>query len=181
MPADVAAILDDLRAEHADLDRIVAPLPPARWDTSTPAEGWAVRDQISHLAFFDERATVGATDPERFAGDLAAVIEDPERYMTAPLERGRALEVGDLLAWWRAARSALLDALAAADPGARLPWYGPPMGLASFATARLMETWVHGQDVVDALGDAREPTARLRHVAHIAVKARPFNYASHGR
>ena len=29
------------------------------------------------------------------------------------------------------------------------------------ATARLMETWAHGQDVVDALGVTRAPTARL--------------------
>jgi len=40
----------------------------------------------------------------------------------------------------------------------------------------LMETWAHGQDVADALGVRRVPTARLRHVAHIGVRARPFSY-----
>jgi uncharacterized protein (TIGR03084 family) len=40
-----------------------------------------------------------------------------------------------------------------------------------------METWAHGQDVVDAVGAERAPTARLRHVAHIGVSARPFSYA----
>ena len=45
-----------------------------------------------------------------------------------------------------------------------------------------METWAHGQDVADALGvDASEPTDRLRHVAHIGVRARPFSYATNGR
>jgi uncharacterized protein (TIGR03084 family) len=44
-----------------------------------------------------------------------------------------------------------------------------------------METWAHGQDVADALGAEREPTARLRHVAHIGVGARAFSYAAHGR
>ena len=39
-----------------------------------------------------------------------------------------------------------------------------------------METWAHGQDVVDALGVDRPPTDRLRHVAHIGVRARPFSY-----
>ena len=53
------------------------------------------------------------------------------------------------------------------------------MAARSFITARLMETWAHGQDVVDALGVARIPTARLRHVAHIGVRARPFSYAIH--
>jgi len=63
------------------------------------------------------------------------------------------------------------------DPSSRVPWYGPAMGARSFITARLMETWAHGQDVADALGVRRTPTARLQHVAHIGVRARPFSYA----
>jgi uncharacterized protein (TIGR03084 family) len=54
-------------------------------------------------------------------------------------------------------------------------------GARSFITARLMETWAHGQDVVDALGAERPPTDRLRHVAHIGVGARPFSYVANGR
>ena len=33
-----------------------------------------------------------------------------------------------------------------------MEWYGPSMGAKSFLTARLMEVWAHGQDVVDAIG-----------------------------
>jgi uncharacterized protein (TIGR03084 family) len=43
-----------------------------------------------------------------------------------------------------------------------------------------METWAHGQDVADALGVTRRATSRLRHVAHLGVRARPFSYAIHG-
>jgi uncharacterized protein (TIGR03084 family) len=39
-----------------------------------------------------------------------------------------------------------------------------------------METWAHGYDIADALGARREPTARLRHVAHIAVRTRDFAF-----
>ena len=35
------------------------------------------------------------------------------------------------------------------------------MGVLSFISARLMETWAHGQDVCDALGVERVPTDRL--------------------
>ena len=48
------------------------------------------------------------------------------------------------------------------------------------ATARIMETWAHGQDVVDALGIEREPTGRIRHVAHLAVRTRDFAYMING-
>jgi uncharacterized protein (TIGR03084 family) len=70
--------------------------------------------------------------------------------------------------------------MADVDPGARLPWYGPSMGAVSFVTARLMETWAHGQDVVDAVGAERPPTDRLRHVAHIGVGAMGFSFQAHG-
>jgi uncharacterized protein (TIGR03084 family) len=75
----------------------------------------------------------------------------------------------------------MLDVFSSLDPGERLPWYGPPMSAMSFATARLMETWAHGQDVRDTLGLAPLATERLRHVAHIGVRARPFAYATNGR
>ena len=54
------------------------------------------------------------------------------------------------------------------------------MSAASSLTARIMETWAHTQDIADALGVTREPTDRLRHVAHIGVGARAFSYAVHG-
>jgi uncharacterized protein (TIGR03084 family) len=55
------------------------------------------------------------------------------------------------------------------------------MSPTSMATARLMETWAHGQDVADALGIKREPTARLRNVAHLAVRTRDFAFLLNDR
>ena len=89
----------------------------------------------------------------------------------------RAMSASELLAWWCDARQQILAVMGAADPALRVPWYGPPMALSSFATARVMETWAHGQDVADALGVQREPTSRLRHIAHIGVRTRGFSYA----
>src|SRR5213075_883934 len=51
---------------------------------------------------------------------------------------------------------------AAHDGATRLPWYGTEMSLSSAVTARLIETWAHGQDIADALGVVRTPTARLQ-------------------
>lgn len=45
------------------------------------------------------------------------------------------------------------------------------------ATARLMETWAHGQDVADALGVERAPTARIKNIAHLGVRTRNFAYS----
>jgi uncharacterized protein (TIGR03084 family) len=54
------------------------------------------------------------------------------------------------------------------------------MSPASFATARLMEYWAHGQDIADALGVERKPTSRLRHICHLGVRTRGFSYAVRG-
>jgi uncharacterized protein (TIGR03084 family) len=67
------------------------------------------------------------------------------------------------------------------DPKARLPWYGPDMGAASFITARLMETWSHGLDVLDVVDSDRPDTNRLRHVAFLGVRTRANSYIARGR
>jgi uncharacterized protein (TIGR03084 family) len=55
------------------------------------------------------------------------------------------------------------------------------MSPASFITARLMETWAHGLDVVDVVDGDRPDTDRLRHVAFIGVRARPYSYSVRGK
>src|SRR6478609_10123249 len=170
-------ICDDLAAEHADLDRIVAALDDGGWDTPTPAAGWMVRDQISHLWFFDQRAALALTDPDAFAEDAKALLAGGGT--DASITPGRAVSPAELLAAWRAERESLIALARTIDPSVRVPWYGPAMAARSFITARLMETWAHGQDVVDAVGASRQPTRRLRHVAHIGVRARPFSYSVH--
>lgn len=172
-------ICADLVAEHDALDAIVAGLTEQQWDTPTPAPGWSVRDQVCHLWFFDQRALMALTDPDAFAADAKALMA--AGGTDASVQPGRAISGAAMLSCWRADRAELLAVARTVDPSARVPWYGPAMGARSFITARLMETWAHGQDVADALGAHREPTARLRHVAHIGVRARPFSYATNGR
>jgi uncharacterized protein (TIGR03084 family) len=179
MPADLAALLTDLSAETAALREIVDPLTDRDWQRATPAPGWNISDQISHLAYFDDVAVIAATDPEAFTAIRAksdAARETPD----AIAARYRDLAPAELRDWFSRARAALLAAFADLDPSARVPWFGPPMSVPSSITARLMETWAHGQDIADTLGASRAPTARLRHVAHIGVAARPFSYAAHG-
>jgi uncharacterized protein (TIGR03084 family) len=175
---DLSTLLADLAAEGDSLDALVAPLPD--WSAPTPAEGWTVAHQISHLAWTDRQAVVAATEPEAFEEILTAALEKGGRFVEEGAAEGAAEPPAALLERWRAGRREVAAALAAVPPGARLPWFGPPMGAASMATARLMETWAHGQDVADALGAVREPTARLRHVAHIGVRTRDFAYRNRG-
>jgi uncharacterized protein (TIGR03084 family) len=170
-------LLDDLRAEQADLRRVVE---GADLSTPTPAEGWDVRDCLSHLAGTDVEATLAATDPDAFLAKLPAVGADIDGFITGQLTERRDLAPEDLLAHWQHGFDAMLTAFEKLDPATKVPWYGPPMSPASFATARLMEYWAHGQDVVDGLGATREPTARLRHICHLGFRTRGFSYVNRG-
>ena len=176
-------LLDDLEAEYRDVHRMVAQLGAGapEWDRMTPSEGWMVRDQISHLAFFDDAARLAATEPEQFARMVEAFVAQTGDPMGEHLARGRSMDGAEILGWWERAHAGMAEALAGADPKARVPWFGPPMGVMSFVSARLMETWAHGQDVADALGIERVATDRLRHIAHLGVRARPFSYLVRSR
>ncbi|KAA2261969.1 TIGR03084 family protein [Solihabitans fulvus] len=176
---DVATVLDDLRAEGEDLDTLVSGLPDDAWGTPTPAQGWNIAHQISHLAWTDRVSVLAVTDGTAFADSVRTAMSRSADYVESTAAEGAALPPAELLADWRGRRAGLAAALADVPPGVKIPWFGPPMSPASMATARIMETWAHGQDVADALGVRREPTARLRHISHIGIRTMGFVFALH--
>ena len=180
-------LCSDLSAEHASLDAVVSNLDDTGWSTPTPAAGWDVRDTISHLTFFDEQATLAIDDPPAFEEHKSWLIASATAGEEPDVALGRGSDVPALLDRWRASRAALIGRAlrAVGDSGGtppRVTWYGPPMSMASFISARIMETWAHGADIRDALGQPLESsvTDRLRHVCHLAYGARAFTFAAHG-
>lgn len=176
MPSFFEAVIDDLAAEQRALEAVLERMTPEQWEVPTHAPGWSTRDQVAHLARFDEAAALAMHD----AAEFRASARRPGNSEADYLARGRALVAPELFSWWRQASSQLITAAHRVDPAARMPWYGPDMSAVSFITARLMETWSHGLDVVDVVGIERPDTDRLRHVAFIGVRARPFSYSNRG-
>lgn len=178
--ADAGPMVDDLHAESAVLDALVAPLPPERWATPTPAPGWTVAHQIAHLLWTDRVALLSVTDEPAFGAILTEAAADPMGFVDAAAEKLSTAPPVELLADWRATRGQLHEELRLVPDNRKLVWFGPPMRAASMATARLMETWAHGLDVADALGVTRAPTARLRTIAHLGVRTRDYAFHVHG-
>ncbi|MDT4940066.1 MAG: hypothetical protein QOJ34_155 [Pseudonocardiales bacterium] len=174
--ADFPEVLADLGAECAQLDALVAPLAEPDWAKETPAPGWTIAHQIAHLAWTDDVATLAATDPAEFAVQVQAALAEFDTFVDKAAAERATQPPAELLETWRAGRTRLADALSALPAGTKVPWFGPPMSPMSMATARLMETWAHAQDVADALGSAQPVTDRIRHVAHIGVRARNYAY-----
>jgi uncharacterized protein (TIGR03084 family) len=171
-------ICNDLAMEQEELDAVVANLDEAGWETMTPSEGWDIKEQIRHLAYYENRAHLAASDQEAFKQWFEEMQQDPKKMTEYEQTTGKNLTGDGTLNWWREERKALLEVLAKMDRKQRLYWYGPALSAMTFATARLMETWAHGQDVFDALGIPRKPTDRLRNIAHMGVSALRFSYAN---
>ena len=65
-------------------------MPAAAWDLPTHAPGWAVRDQVSHLASTDEDATLAIVDPAEFTARTERRRTTGEEPRGTFLERGRS-------------------------------------------------------------------------------------------
>jgi uncharacterized protein (TIGR03084 family) len=96
------------------------------------------------------------------------------------VDRGRQKSSADVHSWWRDGNSTLCAALRGVDTGQKLPWGPNMMSAASFTTARIMETWAHGLDCLDALGVAPVDTDRLRHIAHLGLRGLPYAFMING-
>jgi uncharacterized protein (TIGR03084 family) len=179
MVVAVADVLSDLADESAWLDATVRDLDDEAWNRQTPAPGWTIAHQIAHLAWTDDQARCSATDQEEFAARLSRVLTGEVTIDSAAAE-GAADPPEILLQRWRDGREQLAATLMALPPKSRLPWFGTEMSPLSTATGRMMETWAHGQDIAETLGVPHPPANRLRHVAHIAVRARDYAFVAHG-
>lgn len=170
-------ILEDLKEEQESLVELLGELTDSQWDLPSPAQGWTLRDCVSHIAHIDEVAV------QILQGDLSP-LEEAKRVLMGfneiGVKRGRSMSVAQILDWWQKAREEMLERLSGLDPKSRIPWFAMPMSAKAFATARLMETWAHGLDIFDSVGRSPKDTDRLRHVALLACLARPWAYQVNG-
>ena len=146
----------------------------------TPAEGWTIKDQVSHLAYFDDSAHLALLHPEDFRCEAAKLIAGGMDFPDRIAEQHRTLPHNTVLDWFSDSRRQLLAGFTGDDPKRRLPWFGPDMSVASSATARLMETWAHGQDIYDTLDVPHPPSPGLRNIAHLGVATFAFAHTLNG-
>jgi uncharacterized protein (TIGR03084 family) len=173
-------ICEDLRTEHEELDAILSDLDEEQWMIMTASFGWNIKDHMCHLAHFDDRAALAASNPAGFMEHLQEIMSDAEAFFIGLEDTGKTMPISELMQWWRTERNKMLEHYAAVGKKERLPWYGPPMSALSHATARLMETWAHGQTIRDALKLKRTNTDRLRHIAHLGVSTFGWSYTNRG-
>ncbi|MGI9649239.1 MAG: maleylpyruvate isomerase family mycothiol-dependent enzyme [Acidimicrobiia bacterium] len=173
-------ILADLVAEQQGLDQFLQSIDYRKWSTPTPAAGWSIHDQVSHLASTEELAFQAISQGEQSVAGVLADYDSLDSFTHAGVLRGRESRPGQIIEWWRHARADVVDALSRMTGKERIPWLAGDMSSKSFATARLMETWAHGLDIHAAVGSEPVDTTRLRHVAFLGWATLPFAFQNAG-
>lgn len=174
------AVAEDFRAESDALHALLAPLDDAAFAQVTAFKRWSINDVITHLHFWNQMAGFQLTDEATLVARLQAARDGGGNFRAFEARyigdlRGRAL-----LAAWRETVHATADRFAAADPKQRLKWAGPDMSARSSITARLMETWAHGQAIHDELGSVREDADRIGNIVVLGVNTYGWTFRNRG-
>lgn len=153
--------------------------PEAALETETQFKGWTINDILAHLHHFNELAVMTLQDEARFQAEFAALAQ--AWAMGATMREATDAALGDLrgralLDTWYQGCQATTQAYQSADPKHRVKWAGPDMSVLSSITARLMETWAHGQAIFDIFGADRADGDRIRNVALLGVNTFGWTY-----
>lgn len=170
----------DFRDESAALKVLIADLSNSDFARPTAFKGWTINDVLGHLHMWNWAAERSLNSPDDFRAMLTALFAEREKGGELPdFERNwRGGIMGRELAdAWAETFEATADVFAATDPSARVPWAGPDMSARSSISARLMETWAHGQEVYDVLGVVRQNHDRIRNIVILGVNTYGWTYA----
>jgi uncharacterized protein (TIGR03084 family) len=173
----------DFREESEALYKLLESLGDADFDRKTQFNDWTVNAIISHLHAWNHAADMSLRDPEKFAADRdwlvaemlggSVIGEVEKRWLDGTRNR-------ELLEQWRAFYLEMTDRFVQADPKQRLQWAGPDMSVRSSITARLMETWAHGQELYDSLGVERTNGDRIKNIAVLGVNTFGWTFVNRG-
>ena len=173
----------DFLGESEALHALVEELSDQGLERSTAFKGWTINDVIGHLHVWNWAADLSLADGDGFQSFFERVKRHTSSGGTLnSFERewlggqaGVALRNA-----WRDYFLEMAGRFSDADPSMRVKWAGPDMSVRSSITARLMETWAHGQEVYDVLGVVRENTDRIRYVLILGLKTYGWTFAVRG-
>jgi uncharacterized protein (TIGR03084 family) len=161
----------DFLDESMALNQLLSGLSDADYDQPTQFKGWTINMILRHLHVWNSAAGLSLTDAEAFVAflkDMAVGIKGGSlpQFEEQQLNGLSGIALRDV---WTAEAELVAARFAQADPSARLPWVGPSMSARSSITARLMESWAHGQAIYDRLGVDRIDSDRIGNIVRLGV------------
>ena len=162
----------DLLSETMSLGAMLKPLKDEQFDTVTAFKGWTINHVLRHLHVWNRAAYQSYAEPDRFDGYMREVMQSNRagRSMRdVELAHSEGLGGQPLVKAWLEYAQQMTAAFMTADPAQRVKWAGPDMSVRSSVSARLMETWAHGQEIYDVLGVVRQNADHIRNIVVLGV------------
>lgn len=169
---------EDFRAESRALHALLSQTAPERYREPTQFKGWGIHDVLQHLHFWNRMAYLQLADEGELVHHLKAMAASGKSMRTYESEMLSDLEGTALVGEWEKQFEETADRYLSADPKSRLKWAGPDMSARSSITARLMETWAHGQEAYDHLGVIRTNQDRIGNIVTLGVNTFGWTYAT---
>jgi uncharacterized protein (TIGR03083 family) len=153
---DRTTLLGIAQAERQRLGRTVQFADPQTWEQPSALPGWWNRDVMAHLAAQDTAAAhVVKGDPpeelEEYRRHLDGQAFTVDRFNEWAVERRSGLPTREVLVTWGQAADALLGYAGLLsevewDKG-RFPWLAGEIAARYLIQSRIVEWWVHGEDM----------------------------------
>jgi len=173
----------DFREESDELFTLLDSLKEQDWERKTQFKEWTLNDVVAHLHFGDYAADLSLRDSaafKEFGRSFAAANKQGIGHLAFTHIWLNGLKNHDLLQRWRAFSQEMADRFSHADPKKRVLWFGPDMSVRSSITARLMETWAHGQAIYDVLCKVRNDKDRIKNIAVIGMNTFGWTFTNRG-
>jgi uncharacterized protein (TIGR03083 family) len=148
-------VIELLAAEWAALDALCSTLTAEEWALPTDCPGWTVQDQLAHLVGTESMLAGDPAPPDASGDEPAHVRNEIGRANEAWIASMRDLPPGEVLTRFRAITARRLDQLRAGGPELFEALGPSPVGRVpyrEFMNVRVMDHWVHEQDIRRAAG-----------------------------
>jgi uncharacterized protein (TIGR03084 family) len=157
----------DFKMESDSLYQLLETLDEKALEQTTQFKGWTFNDIVQHLHFFNYAANLSLNNEKGLLdllADLRASQVRGETMLSFTNKQLEGIRGTLLLQLWHKFYNEMSETFRNADPKKRVNWAGPDMSVLSSITARLMETWSHGQAIYDALGVGRRDRDYIRNI-----------------
>ena len=170
-------VVDLMEHVWKSIDSLCSPLTEAQWKTPTDCPGWSVQDQVSHLVGA-ESGILGNPRPDHTPQETGHVKNDVGQSNEVVVDFRRSWPGQQVLEEFReltGQRLAYLRGLS--DEGFSTETQTPlgPGTITEFVNIRIMDAWVHEQDIRRALDIPGElDSAVAAHALGRVTRAMPF-------
>ena len=173
----------DFREESETLFALLDTVRDQEWKQKTQFKGWTINDVVAHVHLGNYMADLSLQDSAAFVTfmqSLTSARTQGSGHLGVTHAWLQGTKDRALLQQWRDFYLEMAERFTVADPKMRVKWAGPDMSVRSSITARLMETWAHGQAVYDVLGQVRSDTDRIKNIAVLGINTFGWSFANRG-